>query len=114
MKIVFSIGLAVMILSACGSKSVNKETVTNPTEVNTASSKPLINPAHGMPGHDCAVSVGALLPQKGNAQPNLKNTTPVQIEAQNLPAETKKAIKLNPAHGQPGHSCEVAVGAPLS
>ncbi|RYG50392.1 MAG: hypothetical protein EOO01_10820 [Chitinophagaceae bacterium] len=30
------------------------------------------------------------------------------------PAVSKPAGALNPAHGQPGHRCDIAVGAPLS
>ncbi|WP_341227539.1 hypothetical protein [uncultured Arcticibacterium sp.] len=72
-----------------------------------------INPAHGQPGHDCAVAVGAPLPAKGAA----KAAAPASISA---PAATTPNFglpanvgKVNPAHGQPGHDCGVAVGAPL-
>lgn len=39
-----------------------------------------------------------------------------QNAAVEAPANNKAAgeVKLNPAHGQPGHSCSVPVGAPLT
>lgn len=39
-----------------------------------------------------------------------------QNTAVEAPANSKAAgeVKLNPAHGQPGHSCSVPVGAPLT
>ena len=39
-----------------------------------------------------------------------------QNAAVEAPANNKTAgeVKLNPAHGQPGHSCSVPVGAPLT
>lgn len=116
MRILLSISLAAVLLSACGSKTNKTDSATNSSEINATSAQPLTNPKHGMPGHDCAVPEGAPLPQKGLAQPSVEATAPaaVQTEVQNSPVETNKAIKLNPAHGMPGHRCEIAVGAPLS
>ncbi len=37
---------------------------TSPVRLNSATSTPLKNPPHGQPGHDCAVPVGADLPQQ--------------------------------------------------
>lgn len=37
-----------------------------------------------------------------------------QQEVQQAPAEVYQAAGLNPPHGQPGHDCAVAVGAPLN
>lgn len=34
--------------------------------------------------------------------------------ANNAPASTSAPIALNPAHGLPGHRCDLAVGAPLN
>jgi len=43
-------------------------------------------------------------------------TAPVDLkpEVQEQTAPTTQEVKLNPAHGAPGHRCEVAVGSPLS
>jgi hypothetical protein len=87
------------------------------------------NPPHGQPGHRCDIAVGAPLPA-GNAAPAASATpaTPIQInqsapivpalQANTAPANktTSSAtpgVKVNPAHGQPGHRCDIAVGAPL-
>ena len=95
-----------------------------------------MNPAHGQPGHRCDISVGAPLnsaptaakPATTNAAANItpmatptQNTnTPVVPALQNTsitaPASKPAAAftgKVNPAHGQPGHDCKVAVGQPL-
>ncbi|AWW00226.1 hypothetical protein [Arcticibacterium luteifluviistationis] len=73
-----------------------------------------INPAHGQPGHDCAVAVGAPLPAKGASSAatpsNVAAPAPASTPNFGLPANVGK---VNPAHGQPGHDCGIAVGAPL-
>ena len=72
-----------------------------------------LNPAHGQPGHRCDIAVGAPL----NSQPAAKTTTP-SVSSVSKPAvlqpDTLFAKGLNPAHGQPGHRCDIAVGKPLS
>ncbi|MFT4525744.1 MAG: hypothetical protein ACI85F_001900 [Bacteroidia bacterium] len=90
---------------------------STPQPVNLSLPTTGVNPAHGEPGHDCAIPVGAPLDGSGAksqpqglplgakpvpnpaAQPNLQTGAPVGA--------------LNPAHGAPGHDCAVAVGAPL-
>ncbi len=43
------------------------------------------------------------------------NSTPAQPVATQQPAPVATAAKgMNPAHGLPGHRCDIAVGAPLS
>ncbi len=85
-----------------------------------------VNPAHGMPGHTCALPVGA--PLGGTAAPAAQPqavaqpaaipalaTTPQPAEK--LPQPNFKVnpnVAINPAHGEPGHDCSVAVGAPLT
>ncbi|MBA2500002.1 MAG: hypothetical protein H0V30_09775 [Chitinophagaceae bacterium] len=84
-----------------------------------------LNPAHGQPGHDCAVAVGAPLNKAGTSQPVSPNPisspsislpgTISQLSAPNTTPNTKSSDgKLNPAHGQPGHRCDIAVGQPLN
>lgn len=95
-----------------------------------------MNPAHGQPGHRCDIAVGAPLnspPGKGadqaatqTAQPsqggflggNNAQAAPAQQAApqQSAPAQqTAPGMqgKPNPAHGQPGHRCDISVGQPL-
>ncbi|HTE28026.1 hypothetical protein [Flavitalea sp.] len=78
---------------------------------NQVGQRPLTNPSHGLPYHDCSIEVGAPLADKGNAaKPAMPGFTPTLPDLQPTPA----GVKLNPAHGKPGHRCEIAVGAPLS
>jgi hypothetical protein len=94
--------------------SVGPATQTDATLV-----MPAKNPAHGQPFHDCSIAVGAPLVNRqtivnpstqslppGQSLPSVPPLQPV------LPA-SPSGVKLNPAHGKPGHKCEIAVGAPL-
>jgi len=82
-----------------------------------------VNPAHGQPGHRCDIPVGAPL----NSAPAQAQTTTAQSgqtvqvnpAQQNVVTTTtatpaKVAKGMNPAHGQPGHRCDIPVGAPLN
>jgi hypothetical protein len=76
------------------------------------------NPKHGEPGHRCDIAVGAPLNSKPQtAEQKLPaqttNQTPTQI-LQTQSTDTNSTAKgMNPKHGQPGHRCDIAVGAPL-
>lgn len=80
-----------------------------------------LNPPHGEPGHRCEIPVGAPLdsdPVNSNdlvqqqlIQDHAQPTT-IQPQQQSSPGGNPTA-RLNPPHGQPGHDCAVAVGAPL-
>lgn len=85
---------------------------------------PGMNPPHGQPGHRCDISVGA--PLNSPAKSTTGTATPASIvpatgtpdpmayNVANKPAAaTTGKAGLNPAHGQPGHRCDIAVGAPL-
>ncbi len=95
--------------------TVNPTNTTAPTTTATG-----LNPEHGKPGHRCDIAVGQPL----NSKPAQPTTTPVQKPnaTTNNPVSitpttastTKTAPGMNPAHGQPGHRCDIAVGAPLS
>jgi hypothetical protein len=79
-----------------------------------------INPAHGQPGHDCKIAVGAPL----NSTPNAATSNPFNPAQQQAPAPSGPRVNqvtnqatmpgMNPPHGQPGHDCKIAVGAPLN
>ena len=88
-----------------------------------------MNPAHGQPGHRCDIAVGAPLnsaPAQPQATQNKSFTvTPAQVgsasvkeitgnTAQLTAGNTKTAPGMNPPHGQAGHRCDIAVGAPLN
>ncbi|HKZ67099.1 MAG TPA: hypothetical protein VJ111_12110, partial [Chitinophagaceae bacterium] len=96
-------------------------TTASTSAVTTPAISPGINPAHGQPGHRCDVAVGASIPK--TAAPATKTTSPaitpvVQntpvIQPQAATTTNAAATGLNPAHGQPGHRCDIAVGKPLN
>jgi hypothetical protein len=82
-----------------------------------------LNPSHGQPGHRCDIAVGALLnsgtqSNPANIQPVTSTTVP---QVPSTPVAVNKAVAgssttagLNPAHGQPGHRCDIPVGASLN
>lgn len=89
------------------------------------------NPAHGEPGHRCDIPVGASLdtpPAEGYTPPS-GSATPIQAAPQtgtspvfnNQPSAPKPAAPAsasgvknpNPPHGEPGHRCDIPVGASL-
>jgi len=103
--------------------TVVQNPATNPNTV--LSENAGINPAHGKPGHRCDIAVGAPLNsaatqgQATTAQPN--QTVQVNPNQQNVVTTTttttspvKVAKGKNPAHGQPGHRCDIPVGSPLN
>ena len=84
----------------------------------TAGTNGKLNPAHGAPGHRCDISVGAPLDSKpgqavSNSQAVPNVVSPAQPTFSPQPAN-KVAAGMNPEHGQPGHRCDIAVGAPLN
>jgi len=102
------------------------------TAVPTAVTKGM-NPAHGQPGHRCDIAVGAPLnspPGKAPVAPqpaktvvtktpvvsvSTTNNTPALLTAPNASATPiVTAPGMNPPHGQEGHRCDIAVGAPLA
>lgn len=116
--------------SISSSTPVNiSQPVVTPTSPSINSSKPAktgagINPAHGQPGHRCDIAVGAPLDSKpiqaSIQQPTTTaNPTPAPAVLPYTPVSTQSAAAtpvakgMNPAHGQPGHRCDISVGAPL-
>ena len=77
-----------------------------------------MNPEHGQPGHRCDIAVGAPLNSPPAVAPAVTTTPtfntppPTQTPVATPPAAT--APGMNPPHGQPGHDCAIAVGAPLN
>jgi hypothetical protein len=117
------------VVSTTPSVSTTTPTIT---PVTTTTSQPVttttagLNPAHGQPGHRCDISVGAPLnspPGKvttptvnsnsapANLSPSIVNTSPQIVPT---PSTQTVAAGMNPAHGQPGHRCDIAVGSPLN
>ena len=131
MKRILYISCIVVAFSACNSSPKQTQSVITPTPAGLPSAsapvaatgkKPTHNPAHGQPYHDCAIAVGAPLNAKNNAPVTaVPVPAPVTASPATAPAVTapsvpanQKEVRLNPAHGQPGHSCAIAVGAPLT
>ena len=99
--------------------TTNSATATNPV----AST----NPPHGQPGHVCGPTGGAPISVSPSA--NATSTTPIMQPSANQPLQNSSAAqtpslqlgtsnakagaRLNPAHGQPGHDCNIEVGKPL-
>jgi hypothetical protein len=80
-----------------------------------------LNPEHGKPGHRCDIAVGAPLNSPPTNQPAITTTPPPVTNTNNnaitvTPNNNSNAVTagLNPQHGQPGHRCDIAVGAPLN
>ncbi|QSW90991.1 hypothetical protein J0383_09340 [Flavobacterium endoglycinae] len=100
--------------------AVQNTQTTNPNSV-LADTKGL-NPAHGQPGHRCDIPVGAPLntPAQGQTTATQGQTVQVNPNQQNIvtttttTAQVKTAKGMNPPHGQPGHRCDIPVGAPLN
>lgn len=79
-----------------------------------------MNPPHGQPGHRCDIAVGAPLNSPPGKKPTPSTTqtttvTPAMLNQTVTASETPvvTAPGMNPPHGQPGHVCSIAVGAPL-
>jgi hypothetical protein len=84
------------------------------TQTQTATTAAGMNPPHGQPGHRCDLAVGAPL---NSAPKQTAKTTSATVIPQNIVTTTtqvKTAPGMNPPHGQPGHRCDISVGAPLN
>jgi len=64
-------------------------------------------------------SVGALLvcscrenPKSDDKTSETETTSPAEKTA--TPVKSTDGVAINPAHGQPGHRCDISVGAPLN
>lgn len=104
------------------------QTIT-PSQAPVATKKGM-NPPHGQPGHRCDIPVGAPLSSPpGKAQPAAGTAITQQVNPATItttpsaqPSATPAILDpnapvtapgMNPPHGQPGHQCGIAVGAPL-
>jgi hypothetical protein len=101
-------------VSTVPTSTVPVTTTTTAVSQQAAPAGQTLNPAHGQPGHRCDISVGA--PLNSPAKSGAINTQSQAITTKAAPATqpAPAGLKINPAHGQPGHRCELAVGAPLT
>nr|WP_315251838.1 hypothetical protein [uncultured Flavobacterium sp.] len=89
-----------------------------------------MNPPHGQPNHRCDIAVGAPLnskpaapvtttttatpvPASGEVSKNITVQPPVPALLSTSSTNTETPEGMNPPHGQAGHRCDIAVGAPL-
>jgi hypothetical protein len=76
------------------------------------------NPPHGQPGHRHDLPDGAPLPVKNTTSSTISATNTNNASLSSLTGQpdsiASRSVAVNPPHGQPGHSCAIAVGAPLS
>ena len=98
---------------------------TSPAQQVPVSAGVKLNPPHGEPGHLCEIAVGAPLPAEG-VLPAPVETAPVRptpinpgaMSAINQPlntvVNTGPKPRFNPPHGEPWHTCDLEVGAPLN
>jgi len=123
---------AMVLFISCKDEKTNRpaasdsttESVQNKADQTGANGNVALNPPHGQPGHRCEIPVGAPLDGSGgnntpviqaqpqsNQSPVIKNTGSVPVNGANT--NTGTTGNVNPPHGQPGHKCEIPVGAPL-
>lgn len=126
----FVSALALVVFISCkDEKSDRSATETSETPAHTInnaqnnssnnSGDVALNPAHGQPGHRCDIPVGQPLDSgSSSADSPVINATPkspVINNTGNVPVNNNTATgDVNPPHGQPGHKCEIPVGAPLN
>jgi hypothetical protein len=105
----------------------NPQTVQAPSPVQTQAAPTAagMNPPHGQPNHRCDIAVGTPLNAPKGAAPVAPAPPPAPVmqqapqgKASITPVDMSSGTTatkpgMNPPHGQPGHKCEVAVGAPL-
>jgi len=100
-----------MIPTPTGIQGLQKSNTTAAPIAGTKSNL-IFNPPHGEEGHTCALAVGAPLNRTATIQAKPAAVAePAPTPAVSVANTSGK--KLNPKHGEPGHRCDIAVGAPL-
>lgn len=113
------LGICLMMMVSCREEGERGETPEIQSEEVETNQNPrttaALNPAHGQPGHTCAIPVGAPLDQANQTSTQQQtsptttsNTSPVRLNS------SSATPQKNPPHGQPGHSCAIPVGADLN
>jgi hypothetical protein len=100
-----------VIPTPTGIQGLQKSNTVQPA-AQSAKNNLIFNPPHGDAGHTCALAVGAPLHQTAAVQPQ-KIATPQQVTVPAPPMVSTSGKKLNPKHGEPGHRCDIGIGAPL-
>ncbi len=108
--------LASFALFACNDSSVEEK--DSSLVVSDTSFKPVtpVTIADTLMGGSESANAGVTLPNvtSGGQSVTIPNPTAPNTTTSVAPAVSKSTAGLNPAHGQPGHRCDIAVGAPLN
>lgn len=115
--------------SVAETQSTNLTDTLQPENTEAEKEEVALNPPHGQPNHRCDIAVGAPLNSLPTPSSLLKqpqqtpatNTTITPTTNTNANTNTTQTSnsntgvkpKLNPAHGQPHHRCDIKVGDPL-
>lgn len=108
--------MATVFLLSCGGNDTPEvdKSIMPPADSAKAAAAPAA-------GNTAITANPAAQPASLQAAPGVTTAVPsaqVQQNAQTIPADqaakAMPAAGLNPAHGQPGHRCDIAVGAPLN
>ena len=107
----------------CGSAAdaSNKISTTDIKSTNSSSTLSTPNPPHGQPGHRCGAAESPINTSsvKTNNSGDSSSATNVNTELKDsihsnaAKSQDTSQVRLNPAHGQPGHVCSVGTGKPL-
>jgi hypothetical protein len=116
--------------TATASSSTDSASTTSSSTTPPATNSPIIatttdssagavalNPKHGQPGHRCDIPVGKPLnstPSTTNTSSTSNSSTQASSKASPAANLAAAALGLNPAHGKPGHRCDIPVGNPLT
>ncbi len=105
-------------MDAATMQKIMESMKANPTVTTTAvpngKTPAGMNPPHGQPGHRCDIAVGAPLNSKPQTMPTITQNAQQPTTVVTQQPATPTAPGMNPPHGQPGHRCDIAVGAPLN
>lgn len=101
-KIIAGSLLAVSLFMTSCKKELQPQESSEPTEA--VATDPAAAPADGQMPVNAQPQPQQVQPQQVQAQP--------QVNVQQQPVAT--APGMNPPHGQPGHRCDIQVGAPLN
>ncbi len=109
-----------------GNQGQQVQPIQQQTQQEQTKTTPGMNPPHGQPGHRCEIPVGAPLDSKSLNQKQAQATQVVSQKVEDKPvmkinsgngSTTIEGVTtlpgMNPPHGQEGHRCDIAVGAPL-
>ena len=107
-KIFYSLAVASLLFVSCKkenqSEENNSEVFTDSTSVVGTTSATTIAPVEP---NAMGTNPNSIMNQPSNGISN--QSTTVQV-----PQPVKVGAGMNPSHGQPGHRCDIAVGAPLN